>query len=293
MSRANLPLVVIIGPTASGKTTLAIKLAKQIGGEIICADSRTVYREMDIGTAKPTHEERKVVPHWGLDLVSPGEQWTVSDFKQYADQKITEIRQRGRVPFLVGGTGLYIDAVVFNFSFGAKVGQFSRQTLEEMDVNELQDHCRKYNIDMPENLNNKRYLIRAIERNNISSIRQNQPSEDTVVVGIATSKSMLKTRIEFRTEQLFDNNVVKEATELAEKYGWDSEAMTGNVYPLVRRFLNNELSKTELIQKNISSDLNLAKRQMTWFRRDPYILWAELTSAEQSLFNYLANLNHP
>ena len=146
---------------------------------------------------------------------------------------------------------------------------------------------------MPENSKNKRHLVRTIERNNLNTIRQSEPITNSLVVGIATPKSTLRTRIEFRAEQLFDNNVVKEATELAEKYGWDSEAMTGNVYPLVRQFLNNELSKAELVQKSTSSDRSLAKRQMTWFRRNPYILWAELASAEQSLSNYLASLNNP
>ena len=293
MNKAHLPLVVIVGPTASGKTALAINLAKQFGGEIICADSRTVYRGMDIGTAKPTEEERKAVPHWGLDLVNPGEQWTVSDFKKYADQRIAEIRRRDRVPFLVGGTGLYVDAVVFDFSFGAKADQSLRRGLEDMGVEELQNYCIKYNIIMPENSKNKRHLVRTIERNNLSTIRQSELIDNSFVVGITTPKNILRTRIEFRAEQLFDNNVVKEATELAEKYGWDSEAMTGNVYPLVRQFLNNELSKAELVQKSTSSDRSLAKRQMTWFRRNPYILWAELASAEQSLSNYLASLNNP
>ncbi|NCU29766.1 tRNA (adenosine(37)-N6)-dimethylallyltransferase MiaA [Candidatus Saccharibacteria bacterium] len=293
MDKAQLPLIVIVGPTASGKTTLAIKLAKQFRGEIICADSRTVYKGMDIGTAKPTVEERKMVPHWGLDLVNPVEQWTVSDFKKYANQKIVEIRRRGHVPFLVGGTGLYVDAIIFNFSFGAKADQSLRQVLEEMSLEELQDYCIKHNIIMPENSKNKRHLVRAIERNNPNTISQSGLIDNSFVVGIATTKNILRTRIEFRTEQLFDDNVVKEATELAEEYGWDSEAMTGNVYPLVRQFLNNELSKTELVQKSTSSDRSLAKRQMTWFRRNPYILWAELSSAEQSLSNYLASLNNP
>ena len=113
-----LPLVVIVGPTASGKTGLAIELAEKYNGEIICADSRTIYRGMDIGTAKPTLKERQGVVHWGLDLVEPGEAFSAADFKAYADDKIANIRSREKVPFLVGGTGLYIDAVIFNYQFG-------------------------------------------------------------------------------------------------------------------------------------------------------------------------------
>jgi tRNA dimethylallyltransferase len=135
-----LPLIVIVGPTASGKTSLAVQLAKKYDGEIICADSRTIYKGMDIGTAKPTLAERAVVLHWGLDLVEPGELFSAADFKRYADQKIEEIRNRGHVPFLVGGSGLYVDAVVFDYAFGVKADPSKRQMLEDWTVEELQNY---------------------------------------------------------------------------------------------------------------------------------------------------------
>ena len=116
VDESHLPLIVIIGPTASGKTSLAIQLAKKYKGEIICADSRTVYRGMNIGTAKPSLEEQQGVSHWGLDLVNPGDSFSVSQFKDYACQKIKEVRSRGNIPFLVGGTGLYIDSVYLIFN---------------------------------------------------------------------------------------------------------------------------------------------------------------------------------
>ena len=103
------PLVVIAGPTASGKTGLAISVAERFNGEIICADSRTIYRGMDVGTAKPTADDRARVPHWGVDLVDPGDRFTAADFKEYPNAKIADIRNRQKIPFLVGGTGLYID----------------------------------------------------------------------------------------------------------------------------------------------------------------------------------------
>ena len=139
------PLVVIVGPTASGKTSLAIDLAKRYGGEIICADSRTIYKEMDIGTAKPTAAQRAEVTHWGLDLVEPGESFSAYDFKIYANQKIQEIRKRGNIPFMVGGTGLYIDAVLFDYEFGQPADPELRQTLQLMSVSELQNYCIRYN----------------------------------------------------------------------------------------------------------------------------------------------------
>lgn len=286
--KAKLPLVVIAGPTASGKTSLAIRLAKQYNGEIICADSRTIYRDMDIGTAKPTMAEREAVPHWGLDLVSPGETFSAAQFKEYALQKISEIRSRGCLPFLVGGTGLYIDAVIFNFQFGAPPDPSLRHELEKRTVVELQYYCYKYNRKLPENNKNKRYLIRTIEQKNKNNRYEFMIRDNSIAVGIATNKEILRTRIVLRSEQLFLNNVVSEAMLLARKYGWDNEAMTGNVYPLVREFLNRNITENELKRQFVIADWRLAKRQMTWLRRNPFIMWATLDSAEHYLSQLLA-----
>ena len=157
------PLVVIAGPTASGKTGLAISLAERFNGEIICADSRTIYRGMDVGTAKPTANDQARVPHWGVDLVDPGDRFTAADFKEYANTKIADIRNRQKIPFLVGGTGLYIDSVIFDFQFGISPDEQVRYKLEQMSIEQLQDYCVKHNIKLPENSQNKRYIIRAIE----------------------------------------------------------------------------------------------------------------------------------
>jgi tRNA dimethylallyltransferase len=284
-----LPLVAIYGPTASGKTSLAIDLAKRHKGEIICADSRTVYKGMDIGTAKPSLEEQAGVPHWGLDLVEPGEEFSAADFKRYADKKIAEIRARGHVPFLVGGTGLYMDAVVFNFGFGGKADVELRRRLEKMSIEELQQYCMQNNITLPENIKNKRYLIRAIERSSDSVSRQAEPISTSIIVGIATEKEILRHRIEDRTEQIFNDDVVKEATLLGKKYGWESEAMTGNIYPLIHQYLEGSLTLDEAKEKFTTLDWRLAKRQLTWLRRNTYIKWLNLTEAKDYLDNVLAN----
>ena len=282
-----LPLIVIAGPTASGKTALAVRLAERFGGEIICADSRTIYTGMDIGTAKPTCDERANVPHWGLDLVEPGERFTVVNFKAYAEQKIAEIRERGNVPFLVGGTGLYIDAIVFDFAFAGEANEVLREQLEQMNVQELQKYCENNNIKLPENDCNKRYLIRAIERKNVTVKRRETLIDNTIVVGITTNRETLRTRIALRSEQLFANNVVEEATILGKKYSWDSEAMTGNVYPLVRKYIAGELDETGLRREFEISDWRLAKRQMTWLRRNPYIMWGTIEASEHYLSRIL------
>jgi tRNA dimethylallyltransferase len=288
LSREKLPLVVIVGPTASGKTSLAIELAEKYGGEIICADSRTIYKGMDIGTAKPTQEEQARVPHFGLDLVGPGERFTAADFKAYADQKINEIRGRGRIPFLVGGTGLYIDAVIFGYEFGPDVNEELREKLESLSLEELHQYCKQNNIDLPENDKNKRYVIRAIERKSISNKRRNEPINATIIVGIATEKETLRTRIADRTEQLFQNGVVNEATILGKKYGWKSEAMTGNIYRLTKSYLEGELNLQTFKEKFTTADWQLAKRQLTWLRRNPYIKWLPLGEAEHYLSALLA-----
>lgn len=275
------PLVVIVGPTASGKTALAIKLAAACNGEIICADSRTVYKGLNIGTAKPTPAERARVPHWGLDVVEPNETFTAADFKRYAVRKISEIRARGRVPFLVGGTGLYIDAVIFNYAFGPPADQTYRQKLEQMNISELHTYCLKNNITLPDNYQNKRYVIRAIERNDTKIKRKLSILANTIIVGITTDKGLLRQRIKARSEQIFDDNVVNEATLLGKNYGWNNEAMTGNIYKIVRQHLSGELSLIEAKAKFTTLDWQLAKRQLTWFKRNPYIWWGELTEAER------------
>ena len=284
----NAPLVVIVGPTASGKTALAIKLAKELGGEIICADSRTVYKDMDIGTAKPSLADQRKVPHWGLDLIEPSVRFTASQFKRFTEEKIKEIRGRGRIPFLVGGTGLYVDAVLFNYQFGNTGNAKLRSMLETLGVEELQEYCFKNNIELPDNTKNKRYLIRAIEQNGVNHKRNNEPVSNSIVVGITTDRNILRQRIHARTEQLFKNGVVNEAIKLGEKYGWDSEAMTGNIYPIIRQYVNGELTHEEMLERSETADWRLAKRQLTWFRRNSFIKWLSLDNAYEYIENELA-----
>jgi tRNA dimethylallyltransferase len=282
-------LIAIVGPTASGKTSLALDIAERWNGEIICADSRTVYKGMDIGTAKPTAEEQARIRHWGLDLVQPGEPFSAADFKRHADAAITDIRSRGKLPLLVGGTGLYVDAVLYDYSFGPPADAAQRKQLEPMTIQELTAYCAEHNVILPENRKNKRHLIRAIERKSISAISKSKLSPNNYIVGIATNMETLRTRIVTRTEQLFENNVVAEATLLGKKYGWNSEAMTGNIYPLLKLHLEGELTLEEVKDRFTTLDYQLAKRQMTWFRRNPDIMWATLTEAKGYIHSLLAD----
>ncbi len=272
------PLIVIVGPTASGKTATAIRIAQEFNGEIICADSRTVYKGMDIGTAKPTAEEQATVPHWGLDLVEPGQRFTAADFKKYTQKAIADIRNRGKIPLLVGGTGLYVDGIIFDYQFGKPQPEL-RKKLESLSLEALKEYCANNNISLPENQQNRRYVIRAIEQKSINNKRLMTPLEHTVVVGIATNRDELRRRIADRSEQMFEQGVVKEAKMLGEKYGWNSEAMTGNIYKLIKQFLDGTLTETELKEKFITADWRLAKRQLTWLKRNPFIHWTSLDDA--------------
>lgn len=284
-STIGLPLIVITGPTASGKSGIAIELAEQYTGEIICADSRTIYKGMDIGTAKPSLEDQARVPHWGLDIVMPNEPFSAADFKAYALQKIAEIRSRGHVPFLVGGTGLYIDSVIFDYQFGPPADLEKRAELERMSLEDLHNYCIQYNILLPENDQNKRYVIRAIEQKDISGKRSDDPIVNCIIVGIATDKEQLRKRIKERSEQLFENGVVQEAKMLGDMYGWGGEAMTGNVYRLAHDYLNEEITFDELRMKNETADWRLAKRQLTWLKRNRFMIWMPLSEVK----NYIAN----
>ena len=285
------PLIVIVGPTASGKTSLAINLAEIYGGEIICADSRTVYKDMDIGTAKPSYEDCQRVPHWGIDLIYPYEYFSAAEFKQYALKKIEDIRSRNKIPFLVGGTGLYIDAIVFDYKFGNKSDVKKRTLLEKLNIEELWKYCRKNNIELPDNYNNKRYVIRYIEQGGINNNRKVEINNNTIVVGISTDRDNLRKRIKDRIEQFFDNNVVEEAKILGKIYGWDNRAMSGNIYPILHKYIDNEIGIEEAKVEIFYRDWHLAKRQMTWFRRNKNIEWLELNQVPSYIYSRMASLS--
>lgn len=284
----HLPLVVIVGPTACGKTSLAIDIAKKFNGEIICADSRSIYKGADIGTAKPTKREQAGIPHWGLDLVEPGEYYSVSDFKKYADKKIIEIKSREKIPILAGGTGLYVDSVVFNYQFNQQANFKLRQKLQQLSVDDLQKYCKKSEISLPENYKNKRHLISAIERCGVSPKRSNKPVQESIIVGITTEKQKLMSRIGQRAEQMIVDGVIDEAKLLGDKYGWDCEAMRSNIYPLIHKYLDNKISLDEVRAKSITLDWRLAKRQLTWLRRNRFIHWYALDDAKKYLDHVLA-----
>jgi len=280
---ADKPVVVIVGPTASGKTRVAISLAKKIRGEIICADSRTVYRHMNIGTAKPMPQEQQGVIHWGLDLTSPNERYNAAQFQAYARTKIQEIHARGNVPIVVGGTGLYVDALIFDYNFPTPPSEKQRSAFESMQTEELYLYCVKHNIELPEQNKNNRRLERATRTSTTSDQRSSPPKDTIIVVGIATNKQVIEQRIARRTEQMFDDGVVEEARMLGKKYGWNVEAMKSNVYRIIKTYLDGTIDLRAAKEKNTITDRQLVKRQMTWFRRNPHIVWVRDDEVEKNV----------
>jgi tRNA dimethylallyltransferase len=266
------PLIVIVGQTASGKTAAGIELALKIGGEIICADSRTVYKGMDIGTAKPLPSEQKKVPHHLLDQVFPDDKFTANDFKTLANTKIKEIWAKKRWTIMVGGTGLYVDSVLYDFNFGGS-DEALRKRLEQFNVSELVEYATTNNISISGiEPNNKRHLVRVIERGGVK-MKERVLRPNTAVFGLQLEKQILQQRIVTRAQQILDADWIDEVNMLAEKYGWDVEPMKGENFIAARNYIEGDGSLEEVKQAFIKRDTALAKRQMTWFKRNPDIQW--------------------
>jgi tRNA dimethylallyltransferase len=284
MASVEPPLIVITGPTASGKTGLAIELAEKYGGEIICADSRTIYKGMNIGTAKPTADERARVLHYLLDVVDPGERYTAQDFQSEAFRIIDNVRKHGRLPFLVGGSGLYIDSVILDYDWPEfEMNDQKREELISKSLDELQAMIKKQRIDMPVNSKNKRHLVNALMRGQQRGKARKVPLGNTYVVAISTDPKMLEKRIHERAEIMFEQGVVDETKRLAEQYGWENEAMKSNIYPIIKRLLDGEITQQEAIDLFVIKDRQLAKRQVTWLRRHDFVKWLSLDEARAYL----------
>ena len=282
-----LPLIVILGPTASGKTAYAIRLARLIGGEVICADSRTVYRGMDIGTAKPTESERAGMPHWGLDLIEPDQRYSLYDFQRYATAKIAEIRQRQHVPLLVGGSGLYINSVIYDYRLaGGDYDPTTRAKLEKLPPDELRRSAIKRGAKLPRDLDNKRRLIRSLETGGVSN-NCGYLSRQTVVIGIAVDKEKLSQRISERAEQMLERGLVDETDRLIARYGM-VEPLRRNAYGVVAKYLTGQIYEAELIEQISTKDRQLAKKQLTWWRNPRWasdIMWRTLPELTDRLNN--------
>jgi len=266
-------LLIIVGETASGKSALALRLAQQYQGEIICADSWTVRREADIGTAKPTAADRSKVPHHLLDVVGPDEDFTAAVFKRLANKAIDEIAARSRLPIMVGGTGLYVDSVIYDYGFLPAGNRQDRQKLNQLSRDQLLAKIKTAGFRTERiDTNNKRRLIRLLETDG------RQPSKkplrpNTLMIGLRTDREVLKKRIITRTDAMLAAGLEAEVKRLARSYGWNCEALKGISYSQWQDYFAGTANLEETRQKIIKATLGLAKRQRTWFKRNRHINW--------------------
>jgi tRNA dimethylallyltransferase len=286
---ASPPLVVLVGQTGSGKSALAIELARRFNGEIISADSRAIYKGMDIGTAKPSVEDQAKVPHHLIDVVTPNQPFTVADFQRLAREAIAGVTNRGRVPFLVGGTGLYVDSVIYDFSFRRPANPMERQRLQAMTVEELQREIEERGLPLPENEQNPVHLIRTLETE--GEVSQHGPLRtNTLVLGLTIEKDKLERRIQDRVEGMVAQGFTDEVRNLSSKYGWDVSALQAPGYKEFRLYLAGEVSLEETEQQFVRSHLQYAKRQKTWFKRNADIIW--ISNSEEAVDRVTTFLNN-
>lgn len=279
---ASRPMIAVVGQTASGKTALAIEIAKKYDGEIICADSRTVYKGMNISTAKPTDRERGEIPHHLLDVVNPNEPFSAAQFKALADDAIRDISSRNKLPILVGGSGLFVDGVLYDFSFEDAPNPVLRSELQDKTIYELQTLIRERELPMPENTKNPRHLIRAIERGGKTGDKK-LLSPDTLIIGLQIPKDNLEKSIAGRLDAMLRDGLVSEIEQLTSRYGWDLQAFQTPEFKAIKKYVQNEIDVTETKELVIRGDLQLAKRQLTWFKRNPDITWAPNSKAALQL----------
>ncbi len=282
---------VIGGPTASGKSKLAVELAKKINGEIISADSMQIYKEMNIGTAKITKEEMQGIKHYLIDIVSPNERYSVSNFKNDAELAIEEILKKGKTPIIVGGTGLYIDSLIYGIEFqDEEIDTEYREKLNKIAENEgLEKLYNKAKEIDPEamkkiSINDKKRIIRVLEiyhktgktktKQEIES-RKKELKYNFKVFAIDMDREKLYSRIEKRVDMMVDEGLIGEVKGILEKYNQFPTAMQGLGYKETVEYLQNKISKEEMIEKIKKETRHYAKRQLTWFRKNKTTIWLD------------------
>ncbi len=282
-------VIVICGPTASGKTALSIELAKKINGEIVSSDSMQIYKDMNIGTAKPTIEEMQGIKHYLIDFIAPDKRYSVAEYKKDAENAIEEILKKGKNPILVGGTGLYIDTLIYGIEYPTiEFDEKYRQELEEREKKEglinLYEEAKKIDEEAVKkiSINDKKRILRILEiyhatgKNKTEQeliSRQKGPKYDYKVFAINMDRETLYNRINKRVDIMLENGLVEEVKKLLEKYKEFPTSMQGLGYKEVKEFLENKISKEEMIDKIKQESRRYAKRQITWFKKNKQTIW--------------------
>lgn len=282
------PLVVIVGPTAVGKNEVARELAKRIGGEIVSCDSRQVYRYLDIGTAKPTKEERREIPHHLIDIIEPDKEFNAFLYARKAHKVISGIQRRKGIPILVGGSGLYLRAVIDGISLKAGRDKKIREGLEKFGSNYLYKKLKKVDPETASRLHphDRVRIIRALEVHKLTGepistlqrLSKRRPDYVLMMIGLKRGREELYQRINERVDRMMGEGLVEEVRGLLEKgFSKDLIARKGLGYKEIIGYLNGEYDLKEAIQLLKRNTRRFAKRQLTWFNQDKRIHWIEMT----------------
>ncbi len=292
MENGNKPkVIVIVGPTASGKTKTSIEVAKKLGGEIVSADSMQIYKEMNIGTAKPSLEEQSGIKHYMIDVAMPEEEFNVAKYKVMAEEAMKQILVNGKIPILVGGTGLYVNTLVdaIEFMDVPRLPDYSNALLKKAELygaHALHEELRSIDAEAAEKIdeNNVRRVIRALEiykatgktKTELDRNSKKEAKYDYRMYGIDIERDILYNRINKRVDMMLEDGLIKEVEELNQKYRLSKTALQGLGYKEVLSYLHGEVSYEEMVLTLKMETRRYAKRQLTWFRRDKRIQWYPL-----------------
>ena len=285
-------VIVIVGPTASGKTALSIECAKKFNGEIISSDSMQIYKDMNIGTAKVTEEEAQGIKHYLVDFVSPEQRYSVSDFKRDAEEALEEIIAKGKTPIVVGGTGLYVNSLIYGIDYQDMEydKEYRNELMEKAESEEglksLYEEALKIDPEAMEKIspNDKKRITRVLEiykQTGMTKTKQEELSRlkeikyDYRVFAITMPREELYERINLRVDLMIKDGLIEEVESLLKRYKNFPTAMQGLGYKEVVEYLNGEYSKEEMIDKIKQETRHYAKRQLTWFRRNKEIIWLD------------------
>ncbi len=295
-------VIVIVGPTASGKSGAAVEVAKKINGEIVSADSMQIYREMNIGTAKVTEEEMQGVKHYLIDVVEPNEEFSVAKYKVLAEEAIDEIIEKNKTPIVVGGTGLYVNTLVNGVELTEEKDNdaIRRQLEKRYEIEGIEKLYHELESIDPESAmkidkNNTRRVIRALEIYHNTGKTKSQLDKESLkevkydykMFGILTDKEELHKRINYRVDKMIDDGLINEVESLRNRYKFSKTALQGIGYKEVIKFLDNKISKEEMIELIKQETRKYAKRQMTWFKRDIRIQWYSLDKIVDEILNQI------
>lgn len=295
----------IVGPTASGKTAISIRLAQLLGGEIINGDSMQVYRGLDIGTAKITEEETEGVPHHLFDIKNPDESFSVAEFQQLVRAKIEEIQSRGKLPIIVGGTGLYIQSVLHDFRFTEEASDETVRLKYEKLAEEIGSEALHRLLMEKDRLaaeqihpNNQRRVVRALEiaevsgkgKSDIEAGRGNVPLYKYLIIGLTMDREKLYERINRRVDIMMEKGLLKEVQGLYESGLRDVQSIKAIGYKEIYEYLDGQVSKDESVENIKRNSRNYAKRQLTYFRNKLSVHWFDSLEDQENNLRKILNL---